>query len=629
VSEKKAKRIGWKETAVSNRTVLSISFILITGLKKFSCLFSILFFAVLALIPLHAHAQELLEKRISIKVNNQPLDDVLQQMGDLGGFSFSYSPDLINTKSRVSVYATNKSVREILNDLFKGKVTCKQRHKYIILHQNQVKEDEAPENFNLNGYIIDKRTGEKVANASIYEPLTFASTISNQYGYYKIRLPAFPSSVRLEVRKEQYVGKSVIISNRKNTYLPIDLSPDTLKVLPARKLNIIKRPETPDPRIAVPQFEYTSTTYVSPDTIIETDSLQIRYKLRTTYERVRKDLSGAFASARQAINTKNIADTLYRPVQSSILPFISTNRELSGNVVNDFSFNVLAGYSLGTNKLEIGGFINADRGHVKGVQLAGLANFVGNNVTGFQYATALNVVMGNIRGFQYSTLLNFTAGNFNGVQLAGVGNVLLGNLNGWQISGGYNFAKIVRSGHQLSVVNYADSSATTPIGFFSYVRKNGYRRYEVSTDEFNYFNSAFKTGVNAFYNIFTFGFNGLAGNKPLGSIGYGFGTAANLGPKWMFNADLTANVVALDKHFDENNLAGLFRLSTALERKLGDRFSLAVGPSLNLLSGDRPERMRDDRKFLSTIWIGGKPDRGQKTYAWVGFQAAIRFRDRQ
>lgn len=581
------------------------------------------------LVSIPSEAQELLERKISIRVNNQPLDEVLQQIGNLGGFSFSYSPDVIDTRTRVSINVTNQSVREILTELFKGKVNFKERHKYIILQSNPKKENETPENFNLNGYIIDKRTGEKLANASIYDPYTLTSTISDRYGYYKIRLPTASSPVRLEVRKYQYVGKSVIISSKKNTYLPISLNPDTIKSLSVRPINIPKKTNSPDnPKILIPQFEYTSTTYVSPDTVIEIDSLRSQKKLRTTYQRVRKDFSMAFASAKQAINTRNITDTLYRPVQTSILPFLSTNRELSGNVVNDFSFNVFAGYSLGTNKLEIGGFFNADRGHVKGVQLAGIANVVGNNVTGFQYATALNVVMGSVEGFQYSTLLNFTAGNFHGLQLAGAGNVLLGNLYGWQVSGGYNYARTVRRGHQLSAVNYADSSATTPIGLFSYVRKNGYRRYEVATDEFNYINSSFKTGVNAFYNIFTFGFNALAHNKPLLSIGYGFGTAKNLGRGWMVNADVTANLVFMDEHVENNDPAGLFRLVTAIERKLGNRFSLAFGPSINLLAGNYVGTARDDRRFFSTFWLGGKPHQTRSNYGWVGFQAAIRFRDK-
>lgn len=596
-------------------------------LKKAQLPYLIVLLSFLTVIP--AQAQKLLERKISIRVNNQPLDEVLKQIGELGGFSFSYNPDVIDIRSRVSINVTSQRIHEILNELFKGKVTFKEHYKYIILQSNPKKENETPENFNLDGYILDKSTGEKLANASIYDPYTLTSTISDRYGYYKIRLPSASSPVKLEVRKHQYVGKSVIVSGKKNTYLPISLNPDTIKALSVKPINIAQNTGSPaNPKIQIPQFEYTSSTQSPSDTAIGTDYLLPQQKLKTTYQRVRKDFSIAFASAKQAINTRNITDTLYRPVQTSVLPFLSTNRELSGNVVNDYSFNVFAGYSLGTNKLEIGGLFNADRGHVKGIQLAGIANVVGNNVTGFQYATALNVVMGSVIGFQYSTLLNFTAGNFQGLQLAGVGNVLLGSLYGWQVSGGYNYAKTVRKGHQLSAVNYADSSGTTPFGLFSFVRKNGYRRYEIATDEFNYFNTSYKTGMNSFYNIFTLGFNFLAHNKPIGSIGYGFGTARNLGHGWMLNADVTANVVLSKETSDHYDPAGLFRLVTAIERKVGNRFSLAFGPSINLLAGNHAGIAKDDRRFFSTFWLGGKPDQTRSNYAWIGFQAAIRFRDK-
>src|SRR5690606_38989007 len=48
-----------------------------------------------------------------------------------------------------------------------------------------------------------------------------------------------------------------------------------------------------------------------------------------------------------SINMRNIRDTLYRDFQVSFVPFVGTNEMLSGNVINDYSLNVLGGYSLG------------------------------------------------------------------------------------------------------------------------------------------------------------------------------------------------------------------------------------------------------------------------------------------
>ncbi|KAA0991547.1 carboxypeptidase-like regulatory domain-containing protein [Dyadobacter aurulentus] len=601
----------------------------ITRIRITQLLFLLVALAFISAAP----AEDILDKRISIRVNNQPLDETLQQIGELGNFSFSYSPDMIDIKARVSINASDERVRDILNALFKNKVTFKERRKYIILQKKEEPEKtEEPEEFNLNGYIIDNRTGNKLANASIYESATLASAVSNQYGYYKIRLPASTGTIRLEVRKEEYVGKSISITSKQDTYLQINLNPDTLRPISPISQTFTSVPEDSlYHRIEIPKTQVAYSKEAISDTLPIRDSdnhvIGREYeRFVKTYQKVQNSFVSAFASAKQAVHTRNITDTLYRPFQASVLPFLGTNHGLSGNIINDYSINFLAGYSLGVDKFEIGTFVNVVRGNVKGFQLAGISNIVGKNVSGFQYSNFLNLTLGNFEGFQGNNVINYTGGNFSGFQLAGVGNVVVGTLKGYQFSLGYNYANTVRSGHQIGTVNYADSSATVPFGLFSYVRRNGYRRYEFGTDEFSYFNTAFKTGMSRFYNIFTLSFNGMAPNKPLGSLGYGFGTAQPLGKGWAANADLTASVVFFkDQKIEEIN-AGLFRFSISIEKKLGNKFALFAGPSVSLLlSTDQDILKITDRKGLQPIWLGADPGSGQQVYHWLGFQAGIRF----
>jgi hypothetical protein len=578
-----------------------------------------------------ANAQELLEKRITIRINNLPLDETLQRIGDQGGFSFSYSPDMIDIKGRVSVQANNLSIREILTELFKDNVTFKERRKYIILQKNNssAEEKEKPENFNLNGYIIDNMTGLKLANASIYESATLASTVSNQYGYYKIRLPASKQPIRLEVRKEDYIAKSIAIPNREDAYLQIALIPDTLKPLSGIAPRHVSRVDSLHHKVEIPQFEVASSTRLAQDTISTPVAPRDYERIKDTYQKVQTQFISAFASAKQAIHTRNIEDTLYRPFQASVLPFLGTNHQLSGNIINDYSVNLIAGYSLGVKKMEVGSILNVVRGNVTGFQLAGISNIVGKNVDGFQYANVLNLTLGNFNGFQGSNLINYTGRNFRGFQVAGAGNVVVDVLEGYQLSAGYNYAHTVRSGHQIGSVNFADSSATVPFGLFSFVRTNGYRRYEFSTDEFNYFSTSFKTGVDRFYNIFTLAFNALQPDKPLGSLGYGLGTGQNLGRGWMVNADLTASVVLPKEDPLENIGYGLFRFSLGVEKKLWRGLAVFAGPSLNLLSGNQSGVINAEKtKWLKPIWLGETPNVSKKSYGWVGFQLGIRFCNR-
>ncbi|WP_229217230.1 STN and carboxypeptidase regulatory-like domain-containing protein [Dyadobacter luteus] len=571
------------------------------------------------------YAQDFLEKKISIRISNQPIDQVLQRIGDLGGFSFSYSPDAVDVRKTVSITANNQSVREILNEIFKGKVVYKERRKYIILQSAPAeKEDALPENFNLNGYVIDEKTGEKLANASIYESVTLASTISNQYGFYKIRLPVSKTSLRLEVRKEDYIARSIPLPGRKDAYMPIGMNPDTLRPLEIQSLRINQRADSLHQLVTIPQYSYPKLDSTQIAEARRTDAL--RYEnLKKTYITLQTEVQNAFASARQAINIRNITDTLHRPFQASVLPFLGTNGQLSGNVVNDISLNFLAGYSLGVNVFELGAFLNVVRGNVTGFQLAGIGNVVGNNVTGFQYGTMINLTLGNFTGFQGSNLINYTGRNFRGFQVAGVGNVVVGTLRGYQLGGIYNYAHTVESGHQIGAVNYANYSQTVPFGFFSFVRYGGYRRYEFGSNEFDRFSFNFKTGVSRFYNVFALGINGFSDQQQMGTIGYGLGTAQNLGKGWGLNIDLTANAVLFKGQEIDDVPAGLFRLSMSAEKKLGSRFAFFAGPSLNWYSASEPGHIDISDHLLRPTWLGKKPDNYAKSFGWVGIQAGIRF----
>lgn len=570
------------------------------------------------------------------------MDEVLRQISTKGGFSFSYSPDAIAVGSRVSLNASNQSVREILNVLFDGRVLFKERRKYIILQKAPEIAEKKPEVFYLNGYVIDETTGEKLPNASIYEPVTLASAVSNQYGFYKIKLPAQSEKLRLEVRKEDYTGRSVEVLSRSNTYFPITLIPDPLRPAPRTLSDTIKVIAPREPRIAVrtdssrPQIEIPVVVVAEatePDSIIPIQRKQ-KTPLAENLRDLRDGLVYALSTARQAIHVENIQDSLHRPFQASLLPFLGTNRELSGNVVNDFSLNLLAGYSLGVDVAEAGLGFNLVRGDVCCFQAAGIANVVGREVKGVQAAGIANLVIGDFVGFQTAPAINITAGDFQGLQLGGL-NVTGGALNGWQLFGAMNIANRVRSGHQVGFVNYADSSATVPFGYFSFVRINGYRRLELTTDELNYGNITFKTGVRKFYNIFTFGTNVFLPNKPIGSIGYGIGTAWYLGRsnrgdarKWMLDLNFVASRVALERKFLKAPYAVHPRLSLNLERRISPRLAFSVGPTFNLFFSPYTGLLRGNETRLPSIDVTTDANGEGSAYGWIGFQVGLRLCNR-
>ncbi|HEX6892133.1 MAG TPA: hypothetical protein VF141_15605, partial [Chryseolinea sp.] len=187
-------------------------------------------------------------------------------------------------------------------------------------------------------------------------------------------------------------------------------------------------------------------------------------------------------------NTENITDTIYRHTQVSFFPYVGTNHRLSGNVINDYSFNIFGGYSRGVRKLEIGGLFNIDRDDVEGFQFAGGFNAVGGKVSAVQFAGLANLNLDSVKGAQFAGLINMnwnssqkfsgagiiniTNGNSMGSQLAGHGNLTMGDQQGPHIAGLFNLATANGGPVQVAgMMNFAGRNfkGTQAGGIFNFV----------------------------------------------------------------------------------------------------------------------------------------------------------------
>lgn len=329
-------------------------------------------------------------------------------------------------------------------------------------------------------------------------------------------------------------------------------------------------------------------------------------------------LSNSYAGPNDT--TSLASDSIFNfdfPIQVSFFPGLGTNGTKSGEVTNNLSINVIAGYNGGVEGLEVGGFSNTLKGDMNGIQLAGFSNQVLGKTQGVQaagfsnfgkqnanvlqlsgFANTLlknsnaiqlsgfsNVVKGDFNGlqgsgfsnvvwgggtlFQFSGFSNVVKGASYGVQISGFSNVATdsisgfqgagfvnvasGKLDGFQVSGFINAAGEV-DGAQLGFINIAKSyEQGAPIGFLSVV-KEGFHEIEIGGTETMPANLAIKTGVEGFYNIFSFGFNPLVPQNAW-SYGYGFGSMTRLTPKLGINADFIINHVSYgNRHLNELNL---------------------------------------------------------------------------
>lgn len=586
---------------------------------------------------LFSHAQTpLLERKVTLSADNERVETSLKKIAAAGGFTFSYNPAVIDDTRYVSFRFINRSVREVLDELFKGTVQYKARGKYIILTaapRRPVQKESAV----VTGYVVDEATGERLRDVSVYDPVTLSSTITDSYGYFEIKIDNPSPDIVLSVNRKNYADTLVAVPSR-NRLLNVPIRIDKEKVA------------------------------------VIADS--VGRKVRRFWEKQ--------VLMFEKTNFFNIDDTLYRTSQLSFLPFMGTNHKLSGHVINDYSFNVLGGYALGVEKVEVGGIFNLVRGDMNGLQFAGLANGVGGEMSGVQFAGIFNGNEGMSRGAQFSGVLNLNLRQAHGVHFAGVGNITTGvqqgpqfagvfniaakgggavqmagvynlsgkdtkgfqgagvfnltakNMKGLQLAGVFNFAgKEVKGvqiagvvnyatkvkGTQLGLINIADSIRGVPIGLMSLVWK-GYHKIEVSADEIFYHNLSFRTGVTKFYNIFTAGAkpSTYKENETFWTFGYGLGTAPRLSRKVFLNFDLTANQIVRGNSIELTNL--LNKLYVGFDYQAFNKMSLTFGATLNgyitentvdalpALFTDYQPNVFYDRDLGSEhnvkMWIGGK-----------------------
>jgi hypothetical protein len=608
---------------------------------KFITVFKFIIFSLL--INAATYGQAILQKNISLDVNRQRLDNVLEILSNKGDFYFSYNSSIIKKDSLVSFRASNKTVKEILSLLFNTTYEFKESGNYIIIRkapirmtlltQKGVTEERI---YSVSGFVYDEQSGAAINEASIYEKTILASAMTNTEGFFKIKLKSSKTNTaELTVSKEYYEDTTIKIQPRFDQELSITMMP-------------IEMPGSTE--------VITPEDYLTPDSLkIITDTTEnIKPPVITDSVKVQETGIGRFLLSGkqkiQSLNLKNFFAT--RPFQVSVVPGLSTHGQLSSQVVNNFSLNIFGGYTAGTNGLEIGGLFNIDKKEVKYFQAAGLFNSVGGEVKGFQVAGINNLVQDSVEGMQAAGINNFVTGkmsgfqvagiynhvsdsvkgvqiagigNFSqekvsGVQIAGVSNISNRAMNGLQIAGVVNYTKKLR-GVQIGLINIADTSAGYSIGLINIIIK-GYHKLSFSFNEIQNFNAAFKTGNSKLYSILEAGLNASDSNKVY-SFGYGLGSELSLNKKKTFsiNPELSCQYLYLGS-WDYTNLLNRFNLN--LNVKLGKYVSLFAGPSYSVYVTDQNVGFSGYR-FPIPPSDYNTTKFSNKVTGWFGWNAGINF----
>lgn len=361
-----------------------------------------LFSLLAVLLPGLAMAQPILERTVRVDAQRVRLSEALSLIARDGRFKLSYNAAAVNGDSVVDV-STNGTVESALRGLIGASFELKETGNHIILlDQGGVRRK-----FVITGAIYDAKTGGPVAQASVHEVDGKSATSTDALGTFALDVGGERDRTALLVMRREY---------------------------------------------------HDTVVYVGRDGVMPRLALQRRAIIEPVepiclYDRCGvEDLGVArlLVSNSQFSLASNLDIIEHRKWQISFVPNVSSNQDIAPVAINNFSFNVLAGYSRGLKGFEVGGIANIESHDVEGLQVAGFTNLVGRNTKGVQIAGTINHTMRTLEGVQIAGFGNTVWDTLTGVQIAGGANVVKGGLTGVQIAGGCNVATQDVDGTQIA-----------------------------------------------------------------------------------------------------------------------------------------------------------------------------------
>lgn len=537
----------------------------------------------LLVLSFQTKAQKLLQKRVSLTVQNRAIKNVLADIENQGKFYFSYKSDLFNADSLVSVKAHHKPVDELLYQLLGESMQFKEINDYIIIQKT------VPEKYHtLYSRLIDSENQESIDLASIYSKTSLISSLSDDDGYFKLR-----------VREKQ---------------LPVHLT--------------------------ISRMGYYDTTLVFRGTVSDIKLIALRRKpfvldeAVVTYSKNERRFFGRFfVSSKLRTHAQNINHFFVSlPYQISLVPGASTHGKLSSQVENKVSLNLVGGYTGGSKGVELAGVFNINRrdirffqaaglfntvlGHVNGVQLGGFANTVADSLRGLQVGGVFNTVNQNVTGIQMAGLYNFVDKSVKGVQISGAINQVKDTVTGAQLAGIFNSAKNL-DGLQIGLINKAEHSTGVSIGLLNFI-KNGKADISLATSEIVPVSLRIKTGQQRFYTMLALGF---APGQRVYDVGLGVGTEHRFNKKWFAQAEI-GQFTLLSSSLE--NGQSYFRLNTELHYALSQRISVFAAPALSALRLN--ENVSQNESLFAYLKERTNIDPADKWKLWLGFQTGLSYR---
>ncbi len=133
--------------------------------------------------------QDLLSKKITLKVSGANLEHILSQITIQTGINFSYNSEITDSGKTFDVDFRQKSLDEALKEI---SYLFDLEYQWVGIQVVLQKKKNNPgqgKSFTISGFIRDNQTSESLPGATVMIAQTNTGTVSNNYGYYSLTLP--------------------------------------------------------------------------------------------------------------------------------------------------------------------------------------------------------------------------------------------------------------------------------------------------------------------------------------------------------------------------------------------------------------------------------------------------------
>ena len=526
-----------------------------------------------------------LEKRATLQVQKEPLENVLALITKQTDVRFSYNSQLIDPKKQISIHAQNKTIKEILSKILPSSVAYKKVGEHIVFYAVA---NVQPVRFENPDRINKMNTAENQSDTIIFEK----NEISHN-------------------------GKPADSCHNSKS-----ATEDTLHLI-KDTVNLTKEEEMKAEIAGIMMAIATaSTPLAAQDTVIEiTDIAEV---------------------TEITVVADSVTPQKTKPAQLTFIYPVGTGGVNSAENSYNLSINVLGGVTGQTKGLELGSLFNINKYGASGGQFAGIFNLtLANNPdiqsNNAQFAGIFNVTQkgksaqfagvfnrGDIAYIQAAGIFNST--NESYCQLAGIANQAntvdfqasgianIANTTDCQIAGIANIAQeskcqiagvvnITKKGRfQLGVINIRDTADGVSLGLINIVKKGGIMEFGIEAGEFVHTAATFRSGTQRLYSILSIGCNYTEGhywasNNGFFTTGYGLGTSFNLIGNLGLNLELTYNSCYKMWEWGRtySEYSGFTKFSPMLNYRFAKHFKIYAGPSLNI-------RVRRDNGILNDFY---------------------------